>query len=310
MRSILVAFVLLNIMAAFHAYKLTHNYDGAGQKHKGPDRMNIFEKSKALIFGVKNYKSPITRFPEEVYETVLLETSNKLKIECWWIPRENAKATIILFHGHMGSKSSLIDQSAYFQSLNFSTLLVDFRAHGNSGGSACTIGKKEAEEVKLAMDFLRSIGEKDIVLWGTSMGAAAITSAFDQYEIEPSAVILEMPFGSLHNAVKGRVMMMGLPSEPISSLLTFWGGVQHGFWAFEFSPCSYARKIKYPILIQWGQLDKRVSDQEIQCIFSNLSSKEKKLVVYPLAGHETLQENDSTKWRSEIKEFLEEKVGY
>ena len=59
-----------------------------------------------------------------------------------------------------------------------------------------------------------------------------------------------MPFGSLPDAVKGRVKIMGLPQEPISTLLTFWGGVQNGFWAFNLKPSEYAKKIKCPVLLQ------------------------------------------------------------
>lgn len=70
--------------------------------------------------------------------------------------------------------------------------------------------------------------------------------------MQPSKIILEMPFGSLNNAVKGRVRTMGLPEQPISTLLCFWGGAEQGFWAFNHNPYEYAQKITCPTLLQWG----------------------------------------------------------
>ncbi len=136
------------------------------------------------------------------------------------------------------------------------------------------------------------------------MGAAAICSAFNDYAINPSSVILEMPFGSLKEAVVGRVKMMGVPREPISSLLTFWGGIEHGFWGFSFQPAEYARKITCPVLLQWGKLDKRVTERETKDLFDNLGSSKKKFEIFPNAGHESLFKNDSIQWKKAVTDFL------
>ena len=303
-RTLLVLFLLLNISAAFHAYKLTHNYKGRAGVHKGPDKMSFFEKSKAILFGVRNIRTSISNFPSAPYETINLFTSNNLKIEGWLINRDSAQGTVILFHGHLGNKGSMVSEAGIFNDLGFNTLLIDFRAHGGSDGTASTIGWKEAEEVKLAYDFIRSRGETNITLWGTSMGAAAICHSFQKYELDIQSVILEMPFASLSDAVKGRVRMMGLPQQPVSGLLTFWGGAEHGFWAFNFRPCDDVKKIKCPVLLQWGERDKRVSRKETMQIFENIVSKNKSLTVYPGAGHESLFKNDSTRWKSEMSKFL------
>jgi pimeloyl-ACP methyl ester carboxylesterase len=138
------------------------------------------------------------------------------------------------------------------------------------------------------------------------MGAATITHAMQQYpDLQPNKVILEMPFGSLSDAVKGRVRMMGLPAQPLSTLLTFWGGTEQGFWAFGFQPSAYASAIHCPVLQQWGALDKRVTKQETDAVFNGIASKNKKLVVYPALGHQSLLKGDSTTWVNEVGRFLE-----
>ena len=82
---------------------------------------------------------------------------------------------------------------------------MDFRAHGNSGGNTCTIGYRETEDVKLAYNFIEDKGEKNIVLWGISMGAATVARAIDEDHLQPSKVILEMPFATMENAVEGQL---------------------------------------------------------------------------------------------------------
>jgi uncharacterized protein len=306
LRIFLILFLLMNIMSAFHAWKLTHNYAGVTGHTKSPKKMSFFEKTGAAFFGVKNGKPIIKEFPQRDYQNVTLKTKNDLKIEAWYIKKDSAVGTVILFHGHMGTKGSVLTAAAEFFNLGYNVMPVDFRAHGNSEGVACSIGKKEGEEVKLAYDYVKTLGEKNIILWGTSMGAAAITSSFNLYEdLKPSKIILEMPFGSLREAVRGRVKQMGIPAEPVASLFTFWGAVEQGFWTFNYEPDEYVKKITCPVLLQWGANDMRVSKNETDAVYKNIAAVNKKLVVYENAGHESLIKNDSILWRKEVGIFLE-----
>lgn len=113
-----------------------------------------------------------------------------------------------------------------------------------------------------------------------------------------------MPFGTLQNAVEGRVKLMGLPAEPLSALLTFWGGTEQGFLAFSHKPEEYAKKISCPVLLQWGKLDPRVTQQETITIYNNLASAQKKLVEYDSCGHESLCKKENKKWMQSITQFL------
>lgn len=305
LRIVLALFVLLNIMSAFHAYKFTHFYDDDPElKRVKPEQMSTASKIGAIFLGMKYPKSVNQDKPAMPYETIMLTTAGGTAIEAWHCKREAAKGTVILFHGHGSCKSKVLPEAEYFYSLGYNTLLVDFRAHGGSGGNTTTIGYREAEEVKLAFDHIGR-QDKNIILWGISLGAATITRAISEYQIKPSAVILEMPFGTLHEAVKGRVRTMGLPAQPISALLAFWGGTEQGFWAFSHNPCEYARSIACPALLQWGRQDARVTESEEKCIYEALATDKKEWVVYENSGHQSLLKNEPAKWRQTVKAFLE-----
>ena len=303
-RIVFVLFLMLNIVAAFHAYKFTHFYPDAEVVKKKPEEMNWWDKASAILFGITYGKSQNSVKPDSAFAVLNLKTNSGLKIEAWQMRHLNSKGTVILFHGHGSSKSKLLNEAGYIYSLGYNTLLVDFKAHGGSEGKTCTIGFSEAEEVKMAYEHVQQKGEKNICLWGISMGAAAITHAVSKYNLTPQRIILEMPFGSLHDAVKGRVRTMGLPEQPIATLLTFWGGTEQGFWAFNFNPSDYVRKIHCPVLLQWGAKDARVTRKETEEIFANVGFTQKKLVIYETAKHESLCNKEPQKWQKEISGFL------
>lgn len=304
LRILLFLFLLLNIIAAFHAYRFTHFYPGVEHTMMKPETMRATDKLGFIFFGVKYPKSKNESIPTKIYETIYLQTSDKLKLEAWYCKKEIAVGTVILLHGHGSSKSRVLNEEQYFSSLGFNTFLLDFRAHGGSEGSTCTIGYDEAEDVKLAYDFIKNAGEKNIVLWGRSLGAATITRVISEYKIQPQKIILEMSFGSLQEAVKGRIRLTNLPEQPLAALLTFWGGVQQGFWAFNLNPCEYARSITCPVLVQHASKDNRVTLAESKCIYKNLKSEKKQFVEYQTAAHESLYKKEAAKWETSIRNFL------
>ena len=300
---VLVLFVLLNVMLIFQAYSLSHFYEPNEVVIKKQDEKTGWDITKEILFG-PNFVKQKNSVTDSAFQTVYFNTENGLKLEAWLLPTPAAKGTVALFHGHGGKKSSLLKEAQVFRSLGYSALLLDFRAHGGSQGNTCSIGFKEAEDVKLAYTYLEAQGEKNIILYGVSLGAATITKAVNDYKLHPSKIILDMPFASLSDGVKGRLRIMKLPEEPLSTMLTFWGGTLQGFWAFNNKPYIYVRQIKCPVLLQWGRYDNRVTRQETEKIYNNITSA-KKLVIYESSGHESLCKKETIKWTNEVTTFLQ-----
>ncbi|TDW52601.1 hypothetical protein EV144_1011292 [Flavobacterium sp. 270] len=301
LKILLFVFAIMNAIAFLHAYKFTHFKEDNTEKTKSPEKLSSLEKVKTLFFGVNNPKSKNRKFPPQKYQTLKLK-SNK-EIECWLIKNENSKGTVILFHGYGGEKSSMIDKSNEFQKLGFSTMLVDFMGSGNSEGNQTTIGYKEAEEVKTSFDYLNQKGEKNIYLFGTSMGAVAIMKCINDYKIQPKGIVIECPFGSMYQTVCARFKKMNAPTFPMAGILLFWGGIQNGFWGFNHNPTEYAKNIKCPVLLLYGEKDKSVSRKEIDEIYANLEGA-KTLKVYKNTGHENYLKRNKTQWIEDIRAFM------
>lgn len=297
-----IVFILMNIIAFFHAYKFTHFSTKGINKTATPEKLTLVNKAKTLFFGVNNPKPINYTFPTRKFETVLLK--NDKTIEGWYIKTEKPRGTIILFHGYSGKKSAMLDKAEEFLKLEFNTFLIDFRGSGNSEGTQTTIGFYEADDVKCAYEYILSEGEENIYLMGTSMGAVAILKSIADYKLPLSGIIIECPFGSMYQTVCARFDRMNVPAFPMASLLVFWGGIQNNFWAFGHNPSEYSKSVGCPVLLLYGAKDKSVSRTEIDEIFKNLNGR-KELKIYESAGHDNYLIKYREEWITDVKEFLE-----
>jgi uncharacterized protein len=288
-----IAFLSINIVAYLGAYVLTH-FSSPGQFSLGLPRPT---SSKLPIdLGLK-------------YVTQRIPIGQTEWVETWFIPVENqvSKGTVILFPGSKSSKSGqLLPPAQVFNVLGYDTLLVDFRGVGGSSGNTNTIGIREAEDVTLIVNHAQTANLKHpIVLYGISMGSAAILKAAAQEHINPDAIILEEPFARLQNAVGSRIGVTPIPKFPLTELVVFWGGIQHGFNGFNHNPIDYASRVKCPTLILQGKLDKWTTATEIDRIYENLPGS-KQLSIFPTAGHDLLVTVDRERWKQSIDKFLKE----
>jgi uncharacterized protein len=295
-------FISMNIVAGFHAYKFTHFANSDVIKTKNAKELSVFDKLKTLVFGIDNPRPTNKSMPSVPFETVNLQSDKR--IECWHIKVPNSKGTVAIFHGFSGNKASMLDKSDVFNQLGFSTFLVDFMGSGGSEGNQTTIGLKEGQDVKVCLDYLKNTQkEPNIVLFGTSMGAAAILKAAEMYQIMPNSAILECPFGSMYKTTCARFRQMNVPCFPMAGLLVFWGGVENGFWAFSHNPKDYAKQVSFPVLLLYGEKDKEVSREEIDAIYQNLTNK-KTLKTYLEAGHDNYLKQYKEAWTRDVSAFL------
>ena len=300
---LLVQFILINISAAFYGYKLTYFYDQPFSPLKQSSG-NIFAKTWHLFRGPCYFRSTETKAPTFFYDSVKLYTKDSIAIDGWYIPADSAKGTVIIFHGLGVNKTWMLNYSDAFHDMKYNVMLIDLRAHGNSGGHVSTLGVRESEEVKLAYEYVAKKNKNNIVLYGSSLGAVVVAKAIYDYNLTVSGVVLDMPFASLHDHFCGRARILGFPSEPFGTLVTFWAGLERGFNGFKHNTCHYAEKILCPVLMQYAADDKLVLRKETESVFNHIPSSQKKLVQYENAAHEFLLKNDPVKWRSEMEEFL------
>ncbi len=246
------------------------------------------------------------------YATRTIPLSQSRWLETWEMSAQtsNPKGTVLLFPGNLGTKSSqLISPAQSFTQLGFDTVLVDFQGVGGSSGNTVTLGIKEAEDVVTVFNYLKEQnmaqgrGDSPIILYGVSMGTAAILRAIAVHHIAPNGIILELPFIRLTDAVKSRLRHHKIPTDPTAILMLFWAGIQHGVNGFGHNPVSYAKTVDCPTLVIHGAQDKWTPVSDIETLVNNIPAS-KQLVVSPDAGHHQLIGVDRPLWDASVGDFL------
>jgi uncharacterized protein len=302
------AFVAINAVAFMHARAFTH-YAAIGIRTQPPQALGMWYKVEVLLTGVTLPRPVNSLTPSELGLSFTTHAimEGAVTLEAWHVPAADARALILLFHGHGGCKCALLREAAAFRRLGFDTLLVDFRGSGGSSESTTTIGVEEADDVAAAVNFARDRwpGER-IVLFGQSMGAAAILRAA-AHGATADAVVLECPFDRLLTTVTHRFELMGVPSFPFARLLLFWGGVQNGFDAFDHNPVDYAAAVRCPTLLMHGDLDRLVRTAEAKAVFAALPGP-KQWELFPDVGHQSYCSSAPNRWSEVVAAFLDKSL--
>lgn len=289
-----------NLLAYLVAYMFTHTVDpntiGLGQprqvNRKTPQDLGLrYSNHRISVQGQLMTNSPAT----------------SEWIDLWSIPatdRPSTKGQVLMFHGKGGHKGQLLKPALAFHQRGYDVILIDFRGAGRSSGNTTTIGVREAQDVVATVTYAQqSSDRRPLILYGLSMGSAAILKAVADGNIQPRGVILELPFARLLDATRGRIRDMKLPPSPISEVVLFWGGAQHGFNGFVHNPEDYAKRVHCPTLLLHGQRDRWTTASAVESILHNLQGP-KALVMFPQAGHELLMGVDQATWSGAIDRFL------
>src|SRR4051812_26439189 len=227
--ALLLAFAGLNGVAFMQARALTH-YASSGESTAQPEALTLQQKAWAIATGVKMARPQNAHTPKDVglaYSTHMIKVGGAGEIlEAWAVEHEASRGVVLMFAGYAMSKDALLAPAAALYEMGYSPFLVDFRGAGGSSGSDTTLGVREADDVAAALDYAKQKwpGERT-VLYGISMGSAAILRAVAHEGAQPDALVLESPFDTLLNTVGNRFHALGLPAFPSAELVVLWGSV-------------------------------------------------------------------------------------
>ena len=288
---------------------MTH-YVVSGAKTKSLERLTFWEKCQIIVTGPTVTRPQNKLKPEDYGLAVraLMIESGSERLEAW---RTSAagKPVVVMFPGYANSKDTLLRAAQEFEKTGFEVWMVDFRGCGGSTGNQTTIGWYEADDVAAVVAAVKAEnGERKVLLYGQSLGAAAILRAVGTGKTAPDAIIAEAPFDSLVQTVGNRFFAMGMPRFPFAQLLVFWGGVQHGFNGFEHAPAEAAKGIRVPTLVMMGENDNRVGLESGRTIAANLGTNGA-FHVFRGKRHAFLLQDATGEWRETVGAFLTGSAG-
>lgn len=304
-----LAFALFNAVAWNHARSFLF-FSPGGEKTRKAEALSPLEKLGVLVTGVHNPRPRLSRTPGNLgltFESHEVAQQGGVRLSIWHLPVTDSRGLVLLFHGYTGTKSDLLDPAKVFHDLGFSTILTDFRGSGDSSESYTTVGFVEAEDVAAVCAFAAS-GLREpparTVLYGVSMGAAALMRAVALGKAKPERILVEVVFDRLITTTRRRFDLMRVPSWPAAEALLFWAGCQADLDPWAHDPVEYAKKITIPALVLHAEKDPRATLEQGQAVHAALAGP-RTLVVFEKAEHQSLVRADPEKWKREVAAFLE-----
>ncbi len=147
-----------------------------------------------------------------------------------YLPGTNGR-TLIALHGIADNRQQWLAPAVDLQRRGFGSLLLDLRAHGESGGRHVTFGHREVADVAAALDYLEQRGDVDVNrvgVVGLSLGGiVAIMAAASLPALR--AVATEAAFPDLLVDLRHAFRhYTGLPPFPLANLTVIWGQMLTG----------------------------------------------------------------------------------
>jgi uncharacterized protein len=212
-------------------------------------------------------------FERERYEVRDAHSGRPIQIAAWWLPHPSARRTCVVIHGFGDAKVGALAWSPAWHALGWNQLLIDLRAHGESGGKFCTGGYFERDDLDAVLNDLRARRPEAcerLALFGVSLGAAvAIVTAARRADID--AVIGESVFADYRRAAKTHGTLIGAPLISAVPLALRWAEHRSGARFADVLPVERVRQCAAPVLLIHGEADPFVPDDERAALSDALS---------------------------------------
>jgi fermentation-respiration switch protein FrsA (DUF1100 family) len=236
-------------------------------------------------------------------ESIALTSSDGIPLKAWWVPAEPTHGAVVVLHGMDGFDAScLLPQAKFLHDAGGSTLALDMRAHGRSGGKRMGLSLEEPRDVSAALDWLgtqASLKGKPLVLLGMSMGGAtAIRTAAARPDV---AGVISVSSSASLDPMLGHGFQLLLCRLGILTL--------YQVWLPNASPVHDIPRISpRPILLIQGTADKRIPVQDAYLLQKAAGANEE-LWIAPKADHLVFTEDGNgkgeldTAYREHIVDF-------
>ena len=194
--------------------------------------------------------------------------------------------------------------------MGHNTLLIDQRAHGESGGHCITFGIRERFDILDWVEYaVRELAAEKILLVGISMGGASVLMAGG--EPLPTAVrgiIADCPYSSPRDIISSVIRMMHLSPRVAYPLVSASARL---FGGFSLSSCTAeeaAARCPVPMLLLHGEED-RLVPPEMSRRIAAAAGVMATLATFPGADHGMSCMSDPDRYRAIIAEFCDKCLG-
>lgn len=237
------------------------------------------------------------------YEEVVLKTKDGLKLKGWFIPNNKTKNAVIVGHGYPFSKENVLG-FADFLHKDYNLLFYDFRYFGESEGSYTTAGYKEAEDIDVAVEYLKNKGMKNIGGIGISLSASALLMNKNE---ELKAVVADSSYYSMEEMIKELYWVFpSITKMPFVWITKLYSYVFLGIKVSEASPLENVKKLDRQIFYIHGAKDRQIFTKNSEILHEN--SKNSSLWIVEGARHVQSHYNNPAEYERRVLEFFKKNL--
>jgi pimeloyl-ACP methyl ester carboxylesterase len=223
-----------------------------------------------------------------------------VELKGWLFPASapSRGVTVVYLHGVADNRASGVWIAERLVGSGYDVLAYDGRAHGDSGGDACTYGYYEKRDLSRVLDQL---GATRVVLVGASLGAAVAlqAAAEDRRVIGVAAAAV---FSDLATIARERARWFATGDQIAEALAL--AEREARFVVTEVSPVAAAPRIRAPVLLVHGERDGKTSPEHSRRVLAALGGP-RRLAIVPGAGHDDAL---GKAW-SDVARFIDEVSG-
>jgi fermentation-respiration switch protein FrsA (DUF1100 family) len=225
------------------------------------------------------------------FEDVFFTTQDDLRLHGWFIPHQDARATLVWFHGNAGNISDrLLNIKLLHDRINTNIFIFDYRGYGRSEGTISEKGTYLDGEAAIKSLLGRDdAAARRLILFGRSLGAAVAAEMAIRFN--SLGLILESPFVSIREMARAI-----FPSLPIACLLRT-----------RYDTMEKVRLVKTPLLVLHGDRDATVPFAQGKRVFE-IASHPKKFHRIVGASHNDTFLVGGEEYYGALRDFIESAV--
>ena len=217
-------------------------------------------------------------------EKISIRSRDRLKLTGLLIPAENARGTVIAFHGyHSRALVDFAPEAEFLVGLGYNLILPCQRSHDESEGRYITFGAREQNDCRLWVEYADRQFGGDIFLAGISMGSATVMMA-SALQLPPSVkgIIADCGYTSaydimIHVACKIPVIKYLIPLIMPAASVLFKAAA--GFDPEKTSAREALANTEIPVLFIHGGLDDFVPPYMTEENYAACASEKRVLVI-------------------------------